>query len=728
MEQERVLEIWHYHLANLQDSFTSRSGYFSFTLIFFCRFLAVISLFALFHIESYCAEYDQEIAYKLVQDEKDNSRKIGLLVDAATQNFSNNPQVTLSYIDLAVSLAKEESDNDALSKLYLLGGRACENIDSLLGAQFYYLNALAVDETREDEESSSSRRMDLGIIHYQIGNYKKAIDYFTSAGVIREKLGDNLGEGKARYNAADLFRLVGEFEKARRSFSRAKELFIKSNDQYWEGKADQGLAIVFIETGRFNQAQEILQNLIQRQYSTGDTTELLNSLINLGVAYYERDLCDSAVQTFSKVKLFDSYSNYDQIAGFIHNNLGEALSCLGDLDSAKLLFQVCIDTSSSVSPSIQVRAHKNLGKVYVKTGNHDFAFFQFDQAIEIAGRHGLDQDEFDILSKALSVAVSQGDKNRISEYHHQLEASLKQMQEREQNRKDEIYFLSQSALENEAEFFEAKSTFLLSAAKKSEQKWYLLAVSAFSILVTSFLLFFLYTNRQKLSAQQKQHALEAAHNQKIIDTIVKERKKISEDLHTDVGGLMTQVHYWTNKAREIWEGTEEGNMDEAITKVSRFARKIGKKVRVQSHELDNTTVITDGLLAAWRQQASEVFEVTISVNVGPSFPRLQLDLELRLYRITQEFVNNTIKHAEAENIEINASIQENKLLLTVRDDGKGIDIIDSDELNSSGIGLKNIKQAVEALKGTLTITNSGGTAFEMVIPLGQKNGISNYHS
>ena len=90
-----------------------------------------------------------------------------------------------------------------------------------------------------------------------------------------------------------------------------------------------------------------------------------------------------------------------------------------------------------------------------------------------------------------------------------------------------------------------------------------------------------------------------------------------------------------------------------------------------------------------------------------------------IYRMVQELLNNIVKHANAANVEIALSKQQNYLYLLIEDNGKGFDL----KINKKGIGLRNIESRVNMLKGELTIDSKAGrgTAFNITIPLSNNN-------
>ena len=96
--------------------------------------------------------------------------------------------------------------------------------------------------------------------------------------------------------------------------------------------------------------------------------------------------------------------------------------------------------------------------------------------------------------------------------------------------------------------------------------------------------------------------------------------------------------------------------------------------------------------------------------------KLTAEIKHNIYMAAKELVNNSIKHSGCRNILVDISRQQNRLLLSISDDGKGFD---KDTIRKDRNGLINISQRVAAIKGTLN-TETGrenGTKTSIVIPI-----------
>lgn len=262
----------------------------------------------------------------------------------------------------------------------------------------------------------------------------------------------------------------------------------------------------------------------------------------------------------------------------------------------------------------------------------------------------------------------------------------------------------------------------------------------FALLVGSLLLLIFVTaisvlslkviNKKRLLAEQ-QKAMEIQKNltllkEQEINTInamvegqEKERKRIAEDLHDNIGSVLAtlKLHFENLKLNR---DKKHFNQDELYEKTEKLIDETYLKVRSIAHEKNAGIIANQGLLSAIKvmvEKISSANQLHIEIIDFGLNKRLENSLEITIFRIIQELITNVLKHAEAKNITINLSAYKKNLNLIVEDDGKGFDTQKIDLEN--GMGLSSIKTRVEHLNGTFEIdaTLKHGTTVIIDIPL-----------
>jgi signal transduction histidine kinase len=128
------------------------------------------------------------------------------------------------------------------------------------------------------------------------------------------------------------------------------------------------------------------------------------------------------------------------------------------------------------------------------------------------------------------------------------------------------------------------------------------------------------------------------------------------------------------------------------------------KIRQTAHNLMPDILLHDGLVSAIQYFCDNVAAMTrldINFQHYGDMAHLSPDIEISIYRIIQELVQNVMKHAKADNVLIQANYREGLLSLTVEDDGTGIGA--GGEGGGDKMGLRSIRMRVKALQGSIDI-------------------------
>jgi len=188
-----------------------------------------------------------------------------------------------------------------------------------------------------------------------------------------------------------------------------------------------------------------------------------------------------------------------------------------------------------------------------------------------------------------------------------------------------------------------------------------------------------------------------------IETQEKERSRIAEDLHDDLGPILSSIKIYSDLLLSTTKTAEEkiGYAKQIIE----LTDKAVKNTRTISNNLMPSVLKDFGLI-----QALEMFCETINKAeiikielISNSKSKLDKTNEIVIYRVITELINNSIKHSNCKNIQLNISINEN-LNIFYKDDGCGI----SNKKNDKGMGMNNIINRLNSINATFTLLNEKG--------------------
>ena len=199
-----------------------------------------------------------------------------------------------------------------------------------------------------------------------------------------------------------------------------------------------------------------------------------------------------------------------------------------------------------------------------------------------------------------------------------------------------------------------------------------------------------------------------------------ERRRIARDLHDGLGQELAVAKMVLGKSL----GPNSTQAEKQVAnEASEIIDRAIQQVRSMSHLLHPPLLDEVGLLSAlsWYMEGlTKRSGIETSFEVQPDFPRLAPELETAIFRIVQEALTNVFKHSEARKVWINLCRRDSQMIVSVRDDGKGIKKRTADlQPDSIGIGLGGMRQRAKEFGGELRLSNTQpGTLVELVIPVG----------
>jgi PAS domain S-box-containing protein len=198
-----------------------------------------------------------------------------------------------------------------------------------------------------------------------------------------------------------------------------------------------------------------------------------------------------------------------------------------------------------------------------------------------------------------------------------------------------------------------------------------------------------------------------------------ERRRIAREIHDGLGQELAA-------AKMILDGILSKDaspaMRQAAADASELVDRTIKQVRTISHLLHPPLLDEVGLISALRwylEGLSERSGIEIHLQVDPAdLGRLTPDLETAIFRIIQEALTNIFRHSGARNGRVSLTEKEGQIVVTVRDDGKGIEEqVVQLRPDSVGVGIGGMRQRVDELGGRLRLANANpGTIVEVVVP------------
>jgi signal transduction histidine kinase len=236
----------------------------------------------------------------------------------------------------------------------------------------------------------------------------------------------------------------------------------------------------------------------------------------------------------------------------------------------------------------------------------------------------------------------------------------------------------------------------------------------------AFVLFVNYSQKKMLKKQMQIQKLDYEHQEELLHATIltqeKERHRIAKDLHDDIGSKLNII--FLNICRLKKHEKAHADIGAITEEVTTVINTTIDSIRYISHELLPPTLEDFGLAETIRE-LQHSFNTAGNIHIDFTTNENKIDnslIELNLFRVVQELINNSIKHGKATEIEINLSVKKSVITFFYTDNGVGFDSTKTEA--KKGLGMKNIESRMRIVNATYELTSSleEGTQIAITIP------------
>ena len=202
----------------------------------------------------------------------------------------------------------------------------------------------------------------------------------------------------------------------------------------------------------------------------------------------------------------------------------------------------------------------------------------------------------------------------------------------------------------------------------------------------------------------------------IIETEEKERLRFAKDIHDSIGQQLSAIKFYIGTSADAVEDPRQKSIllkaNAALVDVQADMRNICFNIMPKSLEVF-------GLVKAVEELCSKnelLSQINIAIKESRDFPRMSIQQEFALFRIIQEFINNSLKHSKADTLRIEFKCKKKMALISLRDNGIGFNLTG---LRNPGMGLSNVSSRIKPYNGEVDIISQPGkgTKYEISIPM-----------
>ncbi len=575
---------------------------------------------------------------------------------------------------------------DSASLFYQRGFELSKKIKFARGVSGYYANATYLEGIRK-------KRFSVGLKlakEYEAFAKTQKNDYFLA---------------KSYFSHAAVFQSAGNADSAIVYYEKAIRAYEKVKDLSEMAVIYTNLSGIYLHQGLFDIGIQYGKKALSADILVRDTLGMISDNTNLSNLYFES-------KNFKLEEL----------------HIRESLRLSEKINSKYDIMMTCI----------------NMAEMFKEKNRYDSSIFYGEKAMKYAKSYGSDNIKFEILLNLTDTYMRLKQYKAATKY---MESAIAIVKIDGVNLKRKLYFtelkinlfirtgrykeaamlmpefkkLADSstlestqekvlAFDNKLKKSETEKLFLEKEVELNKQKLLIYGLSTAGIFLILFsFIYYRYQNKKQEAKSQQIKILEQENEfiavKSSLEGQLNERVRISKEIHDDLGSSLTSISLLT----EVLKTKIDGAVVPEVAKISATSARMVDAMNeiVWALNVQNDTL--SSLVAFIRKYARDFLQNTpitlvFEENVNQDFT-LQGNVRRSIYLVVKEAINNVVKHADAQKVILYIQVENNKLIIMIEDDGKGIN---EEEESVLGNGLRNMKQRMEDIGGTFSMNQTKG--------------------
>lgn len=525
---------------------------------------------------------------------------------------------------------------------------------------------------------------------------------------------------------ADNFSRIGD---AIANYNKAKDYYSRLQDSFMVSTIDRAIGFKYMKSGYFDDALEAYEKALDYFTAKEDLKNITHLNYEISEIYKARTDPENELRYLNRaIELNEALKDSMLMIKFMLRKI-KSYEILNELDSAVVLAMDAVKLSNKISDDESMsKSLYHLGSLNKIRSEYPKAIKYLLDAEGFASLNPFDEHRNNIYLE-LADCYERVDSFEQAYYYSRKYASLNDSI-LNNSRVELQYNLANKyrAEEKQKNIQRLKVDQEFANERNMQQRNAMYILTAGLIMLLALLYYIINFYRQRIKAeeiingqqqeisQQKIRVLEdnikISSMQSMLEGQENERERISKDLHDSLGGLLSTIKLQFDSVKS--KMSEVGTLRE-YKSANKMLDTAVDEVRSISQNLQPGSLVKLGLIPALKDLCNrfdeDIYpEIDFQVyNIPENIPNM---ISLSIYRVIQELLHNTIKHAKANEILIQINTEDEELVIQFEDDGQGYDV---NNLKRKGMGLENIKSRINYLKGQISVDSKEGEGTSTLI-------------
>ena len=550
---------------------------------------------------------------------------------------------------------------------------------------------------------------DLAIAEHRLGRVREAIVHNRRSLALRVAIGDSAGVGSSSSKLGSAYNELVQLDSALYFHLRALRIFGDAGDSLRGGQTLGNLSRVYELLGEIEVADSVARQAVSYLHRAPDYPKAMALAQWSNLLLKQQRYAEAEEQGEMAMELFSRIGARSELAG-LANNLGVMARDRGDAERGAYYYRLALEAAEQADDRNGATHYSiNLANVLADQGRLEEALARYREALVTSRREGYGRLE-EVALEGLVIALERSGRTKEALREQRtlmvLKDSLRSAERLEQLADMEVKY---STERTERELAEERASSAVQKAELERQRARNLVLAGGLGLVLLLAIGAVLVQRARARNRLQQNVI--AEREKGIEAAIasaeEERRRIARELHDGVGqqlgGLRMQAERFA--LSEAVESSQVTGLVEAIAAA-------GTEVRRISHGMMPKALAEVGLVPALRDMLGHAFpEGVAEFDHHGLEVRLPEHVETGLFRVTQELVNNIVKHSGATSVSVQLSRLKDRVVLLVEDNGCGFD----PKHVGTGLGMRTLADRVRIMDGRLDIDSAPGSGTRVTI-------------
>ncbi len=676
-------------------------------------------------------------------------------------------KASLKYLLEAKTVIQNSTDSSMMFKVYNHLGYVYFDMEEFDNALEYQNLSLSIEKDITNKMEMASRLMDIGMVYEFTGNYEKALAYYNQALKVNRELGFEEDIAIALNNLGNVFQTWGNYEKALEYYLEALEIYERLEDQEGIAVINNNIGIVYHDWKQYDQALEYYVKGLEIEKMLENKRGIAQSLNNIAIIYDDKGNREQAYQYYNESLRMAEELNDKMSMAIALSNLGEFYAKEKQYTKALSYHFRSIELDEEMGNPIGVaQSYTSLGDLYFKIDNYTKSLEYYKKGLEILAQQNILPSMAESFKGLSEVYAKKGNYNQAYHYfkkYNEINDSIfsESMAKRLSmlqtgyeivTREKEIELLNQEKEKKELQLE------LNQQKIKRQQIIGLGLIIAFAVFVVLSLSLLRQVNKRKKAYEKlvKQHKEIKKNREELIVAKNKAEESdklksaflvnLSHEIRTPINGINGFSDLLKNN--DVDEKDKEVYLDMIQTNTRQLILLIENILDVSSIETGQLTVgkervnivrIIHSTYDEYRQEQKlnnqEDIDFKLRINIPVKYEKILTDGK-RIRQILDNLLSNAFKYTKKGTIDLICQIENNNLLISVRDTGIGIpkekqeiifhrfrqiDNSSTRKYSGTGLGLSISRELINLLGGKIWVESEEGkgSTFHVEIPFDQ---------